>query len=109
MFNTIFIFLTGNVTTLWGILLYWLPLSICIFGFTVRTHRNIQKDLESSKSDKYYFPKETVGTIIGRVLISILPIANLWAAMFDLSPHIFKEFFDWIGRVFDMPIVPKKR
>lgn len=54
-----------------------------------------------------YKPTDTVGTIVGRVLVSWLPVANLWAALFDLGPEVFGRFFRWIGKVFDQPLVPK--
>ncbi len=49
-----------------------------------------------------YRPTDTVGTLIGRAFVSFLPVANLWAAMFDLAPDVFE-------RVFNQPLVPEDK
>lgn len=95
--------------SLLGIILYWVPLSFCAGGYTVRTWINYQKDVNTRKSEDYYSPTDTIGTLIGRALVSLLPIANLWATAFDVAPEVFKSFFKWIGSVFDIPLVPKKK
>lgn len=127
--NGISYLLTNWMTGWMGMLLYWLPLSICVVGYTIRTFENYQKDvaerdkytryldLKAMKSEDgrtvdaratcYYSPTDTIGTLIGRALISLLPVGNLWAAMFDVSPRLFKKFFDFIEKVFDMPLVPR--
>lgn len=56
-----------------------------------------------------YVPTDTVGAVIGRVVVSWLPVGNLWAALFDLGPEVFGRFFTWVGRVFDQPLVPGDR
>lgn len=98
-----------NFTSWVGLMLYWLPLSICSFGYTIRTWKNYQKDVENRDTKEFYSPTDTIGTLIGRGLASIIPVVNLWAASFDVATHIFSTFFKWLGRVFDQPLVPKKR
>lgn len=87
--------------------LYWSPLLLCIVGYTMRTVRNYRLDLSDRESDKFYTPRDRVGTLIGRAFVSLMPIANLWAAAFDLAPKLFSGFFSFLGRVFDQPLVPK--
>lgn len=87
--------------------LYWSPLLLCIFGYTLRTVRNYRLDLTDRDSGGCYIPRDRVGTLIGRAFVSLLPIANLWAAAFDLAPKLFSGFFSFLGRVFDQPLVPK--
>lgn len=114
MDTTVFNIATNNVTTMWGILLYWLPLAFCAFGYVVRTADNVQKDLEArDKHEKAgtidrYVPTDTIGTLIGRAIVSLLPVANLLAACFDVGPKIFGKFFAVLGRVFNQPLVPKR-
>jgi hypothetical protein len=101
-----------------GIALYWVPASLCAYGYTVRTWLNYQKDVakreeaEAAKKDigRYlvYYPTDTVGTLIGRAVATVCPVANLWAASFDVAPKMFASFFQWIGRVFDAPLVPRR-
>jgi hypothetical protein len=87
--------------------LYWLPLAFCAFGYVVRTARNFAKDrAERMRAGAYYHPTDTIGTLIGRGVVTIVPIANFCAAVFDLAPEVFGRFFKWIGRVFDQPLVP---
>lgn len=93
---------------IWSSLFYGLPGVLCIYGYTIRTWKNYQKDTEARESDKYYMPTDTIGTLLGRGLVSIVPVANLLAATFDIGPKLFANFFKWIGRVFDQPLVPKK-
>ena len=108
--------------------LYWSPLVFCLIFYTVRTAKNYMKDkVERAKAerlfeinkehDKYrgiseipgYYPTDSVGTLIGRAIVSICPVANLWAALFDLAPEVFKKLFEWIGEVFNQPLVPPKK
>lgn len=121
-----------------AILLYFVPLVFCHVFYFVRTVRNWSKDRakrdlctrynaawvalsEQDKGHPYahipealhggnclYHPTDTIGSIIGRVLVSWIPMANLWAAMFDLAPGVFEKLFNWIERVFNQPLVPPK-
>jgi hypothetical protein len=111
-----------------AVFLYWLPLSICAVGYTLKTFENYQKDfrargvyiakltaakaLEKTDSGRamrtvgYYYPTDKIGTLIGRAVVSICPIANLWAAMFDVSPRLFHRLIQQIEKFFDPPLVP---
>lgn len=92
------------------LLLYWLPLVFCVFGYFMRTWRNYQKDVarrdDPNPSGWGYVPTDTLGTLIGRALITILPFGNVCAAIFDLGPYVFGKFFWWIGELFSQPLVP---
>lgn len=105
--NTITELAQANATGWLGLLLYWLPLAVCLIGYVVRTWRNYQKDIKARAADSIYTPTDTIGTLIGRALVSVVPVANLWASVFDLGPKIFGRFFKWIGNVFDQPLVPR--
>ncbi len=109
---------TVMFNSLFGIVLFWFPMTICIVGYTMRTFRQIQTDkknrLESevqNSDERYvpvYYPTITVGDIIGRIVICFIPIANLWACLFDVSPELFHKLFSWISKTFDMPLVRKR-
>lgn len=87
--------------------LYWLPLAFCAFGYTMRTARNFAKDRRNRVTPgRTYYPTDTLGTLIGRGVVAIVPLANVCAAVFDLAPEVFGNFFKWIGCVFDIPLVP---
>lgn len=100
-------------TTLLGFFLYWLPLAICTVGYIARTYKHYQADLVAraawveNPKEKYYNPTDTVGTLIGRGIVSIIPVANLIAAVFDVAPRLLGNFFKMLGQIFDQPLVPK--
>ena len=80
-----------------GILLYWIPLIVCAIGYTMRTWANVQKDLnqrEKAEEDElinqslpqedrrrhiqaFYHPKETIGHVLGRIFVSVMPVVSL--------------------------------
>lgn len=102
---------------LMGILLYWVPFGFCAVFYTVRTVAGYMADKtkrakaelakEAGNNGPYYYPSETIGRILGRALVSVIPVANLWAALFDLSPKVFGRFFAVLGKVFNQPLVPR--
>lgn len=96
-----------------ALLLYWLPLALNAYGYTVRAAVGIQKDrADREKSEAaergYYLPSITVGTLVGYAALTVLPIANLFSAVLDVAPKVFSDFFEWCGRVLDVPLVPKR-
>lgn len=93
--------------TLLAGLLYWLPLAFCAFGYLMRTARNFRKDRgERTRPGAFYHPTDTIGSLIGRAIVTLLPVGNLLAAIFDLGPEVFGKFFEWLRAVFDQPLVP---
>lgn len=99
---------SSNLTTWFGILLYWMPLVLCFYGYTLRTWKNIQYEKKARSEADYYTPSETVGTLMARLLYTIVPVVNLFAAIFDVSPEVFKSFLSWLRDVFSFPLVPDK-
>lgn len=102
-----------DISTWWvsgwiGMLLYWLPASFCLVGYTLKCWSEVRHDTKARETAQYYSPSITVGTIIGRSILSVIPVANLWAGLFDVAPKLFGDFFEWIGRVFSVPLVPKR-
>lgn len=119
-------FLNYWMTGWLGVLLYWLPLLVCVVGYTIRTSENYQKDIEQRakylrywdlKNQKevderpivFYTPTDTIGTLIGRAIVSLVPFANAWAAIFDVSPKLFNRLISFIEKVFNQPLVPHPR
>lgn len=109
-----------------ALFLYWLPMSICAVGYTLRTFENYHKDLlardkyiaalsdamniddngMAKRGVSYYHPTDRIGTLIGRALIVFVPLANVWAAVFDVSPRLFSRVVEKIEKIFDQPLVP---
>lgn len=96
---------TWWTTGLLGMLLYWLPAAFCVAGYTMKSWGDYRRDIKARDADTYYHPSITVGTLIGRAVLSAVPVANLIAGIFDVAPHVFGNFLDWLGRVFSVPLV----
>lgn len=96
-----------------ALLLYWLPLALCGVGYVVRTWKNFRIDVmaraKAEREGVFYFPTDTIGVLIGRGIISIIPVANLCAAAFDLAPEMLNGFFKWLGKIFNHPLVPRRQ
>ena len=82
---------------------YWVPLAVCIIVYVCRCAREYRQDVKDCAT-LYYTPKLTVGIIIWRVILAVLPGINIFALVFDCAGAVFH----WIGRVFDMPLVRKQ-
>jgi hypothetical protein len=107
-----------------GMCVYWLPVLICAIGYTLRTINNAAKDVVSREENAKlqeeakkignkvfhdYYPTDTVGTVIGRIIVTVLPVANFWAALVDLTPKFWCEVGRFLNRVFSQPLVPRYR
>ncbi|HEY9146568.1 MAG TPA: hypothetical protein VIN36_07770 [Thiobacillus sp.] len=98
------------VANFWlALCLYWLPMALCLYGYSVRTFRDYRQDVKRRESLAFYMPDLTVGVVVGRFLMAVFPIANLLAAVFDVAPEVFGDFFRWIGKALDIPLVPKRK
>lgn len=105
--------LAFNLTNLLGLYLYWFPVGICLVGYTVRTVLLVKEDLkkrrEAALPGGCYIPGVTVGSILGMVLISWIPLVNLLAAAFDLTPKFVPKLCDWFRDLLDIPLVPRRK
>jgi hypothetical protein len=111
--ENVFVIVYSELTTLWGIALYWAPLIMCSVGYLLRAISDVHKDVvaRSAPINEFglsYEPSITVGTLIGRGLVSIIPVANLLAAIFDVAPEVFGNFFKTLGKIFNQPLVAKR-
>lgn len=98
------------------LLFYWLPVFICIIGTIIRTVCQYRSDLarraeamtaDPRSSRSIYTPTLKVGTIIGRVLGSVIPVVNVCYAVFSLIPEAMGGLFKWLDRTFDFDLVPR--
>lgn len=97
--------------------IYWLPLAICLVGYTLRTVRHYRQDvavraaLDAAHPGEpgWYQPTDTIGTLIGRAAIAAVPCANLIVVIVDLGPHAIGAVIDWCGRAFAVPLVPRRK
>lgn len=96
----------------WQIWLYWLPLIGAATIYFFRTVIEIRRDLankrevfDTTSERTHYYPTVTVGTIVGRILLTVIPVVNLVVFVFDCAPALTKRFFSTISEILDMPIV----
>lgn len=93
--------------------LYWFPLVICLVGYPIRLVWRVKEDLsrrrEAAAQGVAYFPSITVGSILGMVLLSFVPLINLMAAAFDLTPSMLPKVCGWFRDVLDIPLVPRHK
>lgn len=90
-----------------AVYLYWMPLAVCAVGYFIRTAKNYVNDRKKREErGGYYVPSDTIGSLIARAVVTILPIGNMFAAVFDIGPSMLGRFFDWVGAVFNQPLVP---
>jgi hypothetical protein len=94
-------------TGMMGIYMYWGPLGLCLYGYTVRTFIRYQQCADARDAGKH-FVSDTVGTLVGRALATVVPGVNMLAATFDIGPMVFARFFKAIGKMFDFPLVAKR-
>lgn len=87
--------------------LYVVPTVLCVIGYSIRTAKDVIHDLKN-KNETYYYPKTTVGTIIGRFGLSVIPVINIFVFFMDLA-------YDWVDkaarltdRVLNTPVVRRK-
>jgi hypothetical protein len=90
-------------TSMLALYVYWVPLTVCLVVYFFRTIARYKLDLKRCE-EKHYSPELTIGRIVWYVVLTITPSVNLFALVFDCASSVFK----WLGRVFDVPLVPKR-
>lgn len=109
MIQSIFNFIGSIVsdTSLNGTLaicLYWIPLLVCLVGYIFDFIRDYKADAEKYQ-EPYYNPKLTVGSILGRLIITILPVCNLAVAIFKHLGKIIRKIIEVCADFLDIPII----
>ncbi|HET6631496.1 MAG TPA: hypothetical protein VFG73_02155 [Rhodanobacteraceae bacterium] len=95
--------------------LYYLPLVVCALGFAVRTGRDYQRDVAAraaaERTHRLYAPELTIGTLLGRAVLTFVPVLNVLTAVFAfaLGRRALIRALDWIWTLTDVPLVPRKR
>ena len=123
-------FLTTLFSTT-GYLLYWTPLALCLIGYVFKwldLYQEDQKNLirenidyharlktwnEQTKEQRrhrnppqlVFHPKLRVGTIVGNIVLSLIPIVNIFVLVFDAMFSIFSNVMRVCGKWFKTPFV----
>jgi len=105
-------------TTDFLLMLYVIPMGFCQGVFAFDAHMEFISDRKNRiASGASYSPKLTVGRIILRVIVSLIPLINIWAVVWGFAPKLAalytERFFDlsidYIIRFCDLmelPLVP---
>lgn len=91
-------------TSTLALLVYWIPLFICAGVYFFRTISLYKTDLKKS-DEMYYNPTLTIGLIVWFIVLTLTPCVNLLALVFDCAGSVFI----WLGKVLDIPLVPKRK
>jgi hypothetical protein len=101
--------LNFQFNSLLGVYLYWLPLALCVIGYTARTWLEYRKELrrreDCVKINYSYFPDLTVGVILGRVFCAVTPGFNILALVFSVGGPMLASVFEFFGSLFRIPLV----
>lgn len=97
------LFKTFTSTGQMGFWTYWLPMILCVIGYSGRTWVQV-KNIRNRKS---YVPPLTVGTILGRAICSVTPILNVVCLVFGLSYDMLRRCAGWVEAVLRFELVKK--
>ena len=88
--------------------IYLMPMLFCITFYGIVSVQDYLYDKRNSVSGRTYWPRLTVGAILGRSVASTVPILNIICIIFEVVPVLFGDFFNWCGEVLERPIVSQK-
>ena len=101
--------LTFEFNSLLGLLLYWVPLVLCVIGYSAKTWRDYREELtrraDCVKTNYSYFPNLTLGVVLGRVFSSVVPGFNILALVFSVGGPMLTSVFRFFGSVLRIPLV----
>lgn len=87
-----------------GICLYWIPVVVCLIGYCIDFRNFYKSDLENYQKS-YYDPKLTIGAILGRLVLSFVPVCNLFIAVTRHIWRIIYRILDHFDFVLNIPII----
>lgn len=93
-----------------GICLYHLPLIICLLYYSIKSIRNYLIDkkhrmLKQQHITDYYYPTDTIGMLLERFIVCIVPIINLMSTIFVIMPDVCERYFVIINDFLSKPVV----
>lgn len=104
--------------------LYYVPAFLCLVFYFGKSVLEFKKDfdaraggriktLDPKKANSYdrqvaldYVPHITYGTLLGRFVLSLLPVANLWLTVTEVMWTYITNIMEFFQEFFNKPIVP---
>lgn len=84
--------------------LYTIPVIVNALGYLIRTVKAYNKAVKR-RDEGEYFQSETVGTIVARVIVSFLPVINIFSGIFSSGPEIVAAIYEHFSGILDIPLV----
>lgn len=88
---------------------YYLPAAINLCGYSAQFVFEYKYDKKRLEAGTYHTPNLTIGWVLFRILLIVVPLINVVAAVFDILPTFFGDLPAAIKRVLDTPIVRRKK
>lgn len=80
--------------SLWAIGLYYIPAVLCLVGYGFLLKKKYTEAVRAREKDQY-FTSPTIGNVLGWILLSLVPVVNIFALIFDIE-------------LFNVPLVKSK-
>jgi len=82
---------------------YWVPLVICFVTYFARLVKAYHTDM-ATRNREFYTPQLTIGAIVLMFFLSLTPVVNMFAMVFDCLDSVIK----WIGKTLDFGLIPHR-
>lgn len=102
--------LNFQFNTLLAVYLYWLPLAVCLVGYTVRTVKHYRKEVarreDYIRSNYHCFDTTlTLGVVVGRLFCAVVPGLNILAMIFSVGGPMLRDIFEFFSDLLNIPLV----
>ena len=92
-----------NEKQFWVVVIcYFIPMIICFINYGIDIIKSYRSDIIKRKTAGFYVPFLTKGDIILSILLSIIPVVNIFVFFID----IFYPLIEYLINKFDGPLVP---
>ena len=92
-----------------ALVVYWLPLLICLVGYLCKTWKEYRQELARSLEFKQrnlgYITNLTVGVVVCRVFATFLPGVNIIAIAFDIGWPMLCTVIRSVTNILDIPLI----
>lgn len=90
------------------LLFYAIPACICLISDVHKTVQDIKTDIRK-RSEAYYSPEVTIGRLLGKLLLTLIPVVNIIKALMYLLTDFAEIVISFVDKVLSTPLVPKKK
>jgi hypothetical protein len=104
-----------HITHLWlnpyiAVGLYWIPLIASLIRGGHKVITQYFSELKQYKialdTNKYFTPRLSIGTIVGDILIAVIPVVNIFVTIFSFLPGLISRTFNVLDTLLSIKLVP---